>query len=106
MLSAVGWEKEEVGDRRASLSPCHAALFTVLPFLFMTEFILFWCYPYLLPQLRPAVLSYPVLALEKWKRSPYSAGLGGSLPGLWKVDPQASRDTARASFSWTVGALL
>jgi hypothetical protein len=34
------------------------------------------------------------LALEK-----YSAGLEGFLPGLWKGDPQASRDTARTSFS-------
>lgn len=50
------------------------------------------------------VLSCP--GLGEMKRSPYSAGLGGSLPGLWKVDPQASRDTARASFSWTVGAFL
>lgn len=89
------------------LSFSRAVLFTVLPLFFMTEFNLFLRYPYLLPSHRPVVLSYPVLALEKWKRSPWGAGLEGFLAGLWKkVDPQASGDTARASFSWTMGAFL
>lgn len=88
-----------MGTGEPSLPPSHAILFTALPFIFsslqnsiFSHIILIFCLS------QPAVLSNPVPALGKWKRNPYSPCLEGFLPGSWEVDPQASRDAARASF--------
>lgn len=87
--------------------PCYFIHSSAFSLFFIAEFGRFSHYPYLLPQ--PDQWSCPILshpALGNWKRNPYSPCLEGFLPGPWEVDLQASRDVARASFSWTVGALL
>lgn len=86
------------------LPPSHAILFIALPVLFSSLQNSVFSYIILASCLGPA--SGPVPALGKWKRNPYSPCLEGFLPGSQEDDPQAIRDAARASFSWTVGVPL
>lgn len=105
MLSALVSEEED-GARRASLSLLccfiHSAAF--LLHHDRIQSVLALSLPPGSAQASGPVLSGP--SPGEIEEEPMWYWLEGFLPGLWKADPQASGDTARASFSWTVGTVL